>query len=208
MLKRKLYRWETALLLILAVVLLWGMWSVSRQQALSDKVVRLHILANSDTESDQTLKLQVRDAVLEEAEQLLQSCGDREEAQRVLNRALPEIQTLAENEIAARGYDYAVTAELTDTAFPTREYGDFTLPAGRYLALRIVIGAGEGHNWWCVVFPPLCAESVTDVAETAMSAGFSEDDVKLMTEEENGYVLKFKSIELWQNLKAYLSREW
>ena len=207
MLKRKLYRWETALLLILAVVLLWGMWSVSRQQALSDKVVRLHILANSDTESDQTLKLQVRDAVLEEAEQLLQSCGDREEAQRVLNRALPEIQTLAENEIAARGYDYAVTAELTDTAFPTREYGDFTLPAGRYLALRIVIGAGEGHNWWCVVFPPLCAESVTDVAETAMSAGFSEDDVKLMTEEENGYVLKFKSIELWQNLKAYLSRE-
>ncbi len=207
MLKRKLYRWETALLLTLAVVLLWGMWSVSRQQALSDKVVRLHILANSDTESDQTLKLQVRDAVLEEAEQLLQSCGDREEAQRVLNRALPEIQTLAENEIAARGYDYAVTAELTDTAFPTREYGDFTLPAGRYLALRIVIGAGEGHNWWCVVFPPLCAESVTDVAETAMSAGFSEDDVKLMTEEENGYVLKFKSIELWQNLKAYLSRE-
>ena len=207
MLKRKLYRWETALLLILAVVLLWGMWSVSRQQALSDKVVRLHILANSDTESDQTLKLQVRDAVLEEAEQLLQSCGDREEAQRVLNRALPEIQTLAENEIAARGYDYAVTAELTDTAFPTREYGDFTLPAGRYLALRIVIGAGEGHNWWCVVFPPLCAESLTDVAETAMSAGFSEDDVKLMTEEENGYVLKFKSIELWQNLKAYLSRE-
>ena len=207
MLKRKLYRWETALLLILAVVLLWGMWSVSRQQALSNKVVRLHILANSDTESDQTLKLQVRDAVLEEAEQLLQSCGDREEAQRVLNRALPEIQTLAENEIAARGYDYAVTAELTDTAFPTREYGDFTLPAGRYLALRIVIGAGEGHNWWCVVFPPLCAESVTDAAETAMSAGFSEDDVKLMTEEENGYVLKFKSIELWQNLKAYLSRE-
>lgn len=207
MLKRKLYRWETALLLTLAVVLLWGMWSVSRQQALSDKVVRLHILANSDTESDQTLKLQVRDAVLEEAEQLLQSCGDREEAQRVLNRALPEIQTLAENEIAARGYDYAVTAELTDTAFPTREYGDFTLPAGRYLALRIVIGAGEGHNWWCVVFPPLCAESVTDVAETAMSTGFSEDDVKLMTEEENGYVLKFKSIELWQNLKAYLSRE-
>lgn len=207
MLKRKLYRWETALLLTLAVVLLWGMWSVSRQQALSDKVVRLHILANSDTESDQTLKLQVRDAVLEEAEQLLQSCGDREEAQRVLNRALPEIQTLAENEIAARGYDYAVTAELTDTAFPTREYGDFTLPAGRYLALRIVIGAGEGHNWWCVVFPPLCAESVTDVAETAMSAGFSEDDVKLMTEEENGYVLKFKSIELWQNLKAYLSKE-
>ena len=207
MLKRKLYRWETALLLTLAAVLLWGMWSVSGQQALSDKVVRLHILANCDTASDQTLKLQVRDAVLEEAEQLLQSCRDREEAQRVLDRALPEIQTLAENEIAARGYDYAVTAELTDTAFPTREYGDFTLPAGKYLALRIVIGAGEGHNWWCVVFPPLCAESVTDVAETAMSAGFSEDDVKLMTEEENGYVLKFKSIELWQNLKTYLSRK-
>ena len=104
------------------------------------------------------------------------------------------------------GYDYSVTAELKDTAFPTREYEDFTLPAGDYLALRVVIGAGEGHNWWCVVFPPLCAQSTEDLSQTAMAAGLSDDDVGLITEEDQGYVLKFKSIELWERLKTLLGK--
>lgn len=199
--KNRLKIWELSLLVGLLAALIWGMWSLHSQQELADKVVRLHILANSDSEEDQALKLQVRDAILDRAEEILRNSGDRQEAEMRLREALPELTELAAETVAANGYDYDVMAELTDTAFPTKEYEDFTLPAGEYLALRIVIGTGEGHNWWCVVFPPLCAQTTTDVVQTAMAAGLEEDDVKLMTESGSGYVLKFKSVELWESLR-------
>ncbi len=198
---------ELALGLGLAAALIWGNVSLHRQQALADRVVRLHILANSDSEEDQALKLQVRDRVLDRAAEILTESADRAAAERALRAALPELESLAADEIARQGYDYPVTAELADTAFPTREYDGFALPAGRYLALRLVIGAGEGHNWWCVVFPPLCTAVSSDLAQTAMAAGLTEDDVQLITESESGYVLKFKSIELWESLRAYLAPE-
>ena len=195
---------ELALLLGLLAALIWGMWSIRSQQALADKVVRLHVLANSDSQADQDLKLQVRDAILDQAETILREAHDRREAEVALRQALPELQRLAGEAVAAAGYDYPVTAEQTGTVFPTREYDSFTLPAGEYLALRVVIGAGEGHNWWCVVFPPLCAETTTDVAQTAMAAGLDQSDVGLLTE-QGGYVLKFKSIELWEALRERFS---
>lgn len=198
---------ELALGLGLAAALIWGNVSLHRQQALADRVVRLHILANSDSEEDQALKLQVRDRVLDRAAEILTESADRAAAERALRAALPELESLAADEIALRGYDYPVTAELADTAFPTREYDGFALPAGRYLALRLVIGAGEGHNWWCVVFPPLCTAVSSNLAQTAMAAGLTEDDVQLITESESGYVLKFKSIELWESLRARLAPE-
>ena len=198
---------ELALGLGLAAALIWGNVSLHRQQALADRVVRLHILANSDSEEDQALKLQVRDRVLDRAAEILTESADRAAAEHALRAALPELESLAADEIALRGYDYPVTAELADTAFPTREYDGFALPAGRYLALRLVIGAGEGHNWWCVVFPPLCTTVSSDLAQTAMAAGLTEDDVQLITESESGYVLKFKSIELWESLRARLAPE-
>ena len=198
---------ELALGLGLAAALIWCNVSLHRQQALADRVVRLHILANSDSEEDQALKLQVRDRVLDRAAEILTESADRAAAERALRAALPELESLAADEIALRGYDYPVTAELADTAFPTREYDGFALPAGRYLALRLVIGAGEGHNWWCVVFPPLCTAVSSDLAQTAMAAGLTEDDVQLITESESGYVLKFKSIELWESLRARLAPE-
>lgn len=198
---------ELALGLGLAAALIWGNVSLHRQQALADRVVRLHILANSDSEEDQALKLQVRDRVLDRAAEILTESADRAAAEHALRAALPELESLAADEIALRGYDYPVTAELADTAFPTREYDGFALPAGRYLALRLVIGAGDGHNWWCVVFPPLCTAVSSDLAQTAMAAGLTEDDVQLITESESGYVLKFKSIELWESLRARLAPE-
>lgn len=197
---------ELALAIAVACTLLWGALSLGRQEALADRMVRLHVLANSDSEEDQALKLQVRDSIIGYAEDILRSSHDREDAANRLEQALPELESLAADTIAQNGYDYAVTAELTDTAFPTREYEDFTLPAGDYLALRVVIGAGEGHNWWCVVFPPLCAQSTEDLSQTAMAAGLSDDDVGLITEEDQGYVLKFKSIELWERLKTLLGK--
>ena len=174
---------ELALLLGAAAFLMTGVWALNTQRDLADKVVRLHVLANSDTEEDQALKLLVRDAVLERATEILEQSADRAEAEIRLRESLPELE---------------------DTAFPTKEYDGFSLPAGEYLALRILIGEGVGQNWWCVVFPPLCTAASAGVPETALAAGLTEDQVSLMTEEDGGYQLKFKAVELWERLKAAL----
>lgn len=195
-------RWEWALLIALLVSFAWGTWADRTQQQLSDKVLRLHVLANSDSEADQALKLKVRDSVLETASAILADCPDRETAEQRLSAALPEIEDAARARIAAEGGEQTVTAELRPTVFPTREYEDFTLPAGEYLALRVVLGEGEGHNWWCVVFPPLCAETTSSLSQTAMAAGLTEEEVALITESD-GYQLKFKAVELWEKLMAY-----
>lgn len=204
--KKKLHLLEIALLLGLSVFLLSGVFSLQSRSALSDKVVRLHVLANSDSEEDQALKLRVRDRILERATEILQQSADRREAEARLRGQLLELERIAGEEITAAGYDYAVTAELTDTDFPTKEYDGFSLPAGEYLALRVVIGAGGGQNWWCVVFPPLCTAASSDLAQTAMAAGLSQEDVGLITEENTGYVLKFKTVELWEALRDQLER--
>lgn len=194
-----------SLLIGLTAAVLWGSWSLQAQRELADKVVRLHILANSDSEVDQALKLRVRDAVLTRAEELLVPSDGRKEAEMALRDHLPELTTLAQTTIAAEGYDYSVRTELANTVFPTREYENFSLPAGSYLALRVVIGDGAGKNWWCVVFPPLCAQSTTDIAQTAMAAGLSNADVRLMEESDSRYLLKFKSIEIWEWLRQKIS---
>ena len=193
--------WEIALLLGVAVCLLSGARALHTQDELADKVVRLHVLANSDSEEDQALKLQVRDAVLDRAEELLAQTSSRAEAEGKLRGQLLEFERLAEAVVREAGYDYEVTAELTDTEFPTREYEDFTLPAGEYLALRILIGDAAGRNWGCVVFPPLCTAASADVPASALAAGFTEDEVRLITEEDRGYVLKLKAVEFWETLR-------
>ena len=166
--------------------------------------MRLHVLANSDGEEDQALKLLVRDRVLAQATELLTQAKDRTEAETLLREELPELEALAVRELRANGCAYPVTAELTDTEFPTREYDGFTLPAGDYLALRVVIGEGAGRNWWCVVFPPLCTAASADVPAAALSAGLSEEQVGLITEEDQGYVLKFKAVEWWEQVRVCL----
>lgn len=196
---------EIALLLFLAAFLASGAMALQTGRELSDKVVRLHVLANSDSPEDQELKLKVRDRILAYAEPLLAGAADRREAEALLRERAPELERVAAGEIRANGYDYAVTVELEETAFPTREYEGFTLPAGKYLALRAVIGAGEGRNWWCVVFPPLCAAASAEVPETALAAGLSPAQVGLITEEDQGYVLKSKLVEFWRGLEAKLS---
>ena len=198
----RLKAWEVALMLALAVFFAGGARALQTQEALAEKVVRLHVLANSDSAEDQTLKLQVRDAVLARAEEVLGETENRSDAEMVLREHLPELEHLAEQTVLANGYAYGVTAELAPTEFPTREYESFSLPAGEYLALRILIGEGAGQNWWCVVFPPLCTAASADVA--ALSAGLSEEEVSLITEEE-GYVLKFKTLEWWQQLRRKFS---
>ena len=202
--KNKLKLIEIALLIGLAVFLASGGLALRAQSQLADRVVRLHVLANSDGEEDQALKLLVRDRVLARATELLTQAKDRTEAEALLRAELPELEALAVRELRANGCTYPVTAKLTDTEFPTREYDGFTLPAGEYLALRVVIGEGAGRNWWCVVFPPLCTAASADVPAAALAAGLTEDQVGLITEEDRGYVLKFMAVEWWEELRARL----
>ena len=202
---KRLHIWEIALLIGMAVFLISGAVSLQNRDQLADKVVRLHILANSDSEEDQALKLRVRDRVLERATELLEQTGDRREAADVLQSHLPELERIAAEEISDCGYEYDVTAEVANTMFPTKEYDGFTLPAGEYLALRIIIGEGNGHNWWCVVFPPLCLGSVTETAaETALEGGLDSGEVALITGESEGYVVKFKAMELLEDFRGWV----
>lgn len=191
----KLRRWESALLIGLACAMLWASALGAEQDALADKVVRLHVVANSDSEADQTLKLQVRDAILADAASELAGLS-REEALEQLTQDLPRLGEIAAQTVGEQGYDYPVTVSLKEERFPSKRYDDFALPAGEYMALRVQIGSGEGHNWWCVVFPPLCMGSVEEAAE------LDDRDRALITGETEGYVVKFRAMELWEEFKA------
>ena len=199
-------KWELALLLGLCAAMLWGAWSMQRQDALAQKMIRLHVIANSDSDADQALKLEVRDKVLDFTTTVLQRSADMEDAQVRLREELTRIETIAQREIAAQGYDYPVTAQLASAEFPLKEYDGFSLPAGEYMALRLVIGEGEGRNWWCVVYPPLCTAAAADMPQTAIQAGLTDDDVSLITGEDAGYVLRFRSVELWEQLRQWLGK--
>ncbi len=202
---KRLYKWELALLLGLCAALLWGAWSAQQQEELSRKMIRLHVIAHSDSTADQALKLEVRDAVLDYATAVLQRSEDMAAAQKELQSQLPRIESIARAAVKAEGYDYGVTASLGQAEFPLKEYDGFSLPAGEYTALRLVIGEGEGQNWWCVVFPPLCTAAACEFDETALAAGLSEEDIALITESE-GYVLKFRAMELWQQLRQKIGK--
>ena len=196
--KQRLHPIELTLMIVAALALTSGAVALHTQSQLAEKVVRLHVLANSDSEEDQVLKLKVRDAVLERATETLRGADDQAEARRRLTAILPELEETARVVITANGYDYGVRAELAETSF--------ALPAGEYLALRVLIGEAAGQNWWCVVFPPLCTAAASDVPAVALDAGLTDQEVALITEADEGYILKFKSVELWQTLKAKLTK--
>ena len=191
--------WKTVEIALLVGLVL----CVNTQNRLAEKVVRLHVLANSDSEADQALKLEVRDAILQRTEALLKESDSRQEAETLLRQHLSELRSLAEQRIAEAGYGYPVDIVLEFAEFPTKEYDGFSLPAGEYLALRVLIGAAAGQNWWCVVFPPLCTTAASDVAVTALAAGMEPKDVQMILEED-GYVLRFKTVEWWQALSQRL----
>lgn len=175
----------------------------AEQRRLSGKLIRLHVVANSDSAHDQAVKLEVRDAVIAAAKTLLDGADDPRAA---LEGRLDVIAQAAEARLCELGEDLPVTVRLGKERFPTREYDTFALPAGVYEALRVSIGAAEGHNWWCVVFPSLCLTSSMDELElAAQTAGFSDEEIRFITGEESGFVLKFRVLELLQKLKCALT---
>ncbi len=197
----KLKIWEIALIAALIFTVIFGSNLNEDAQALSDKLIRLHVVANSDSDSDQELKLKVRDAVLETLEYQLEGITDSDEAASIISGQLDSLRAVAEKTIEQNGYDYTVKVSLCQEAFPTTEYDTFSLPAGVYESLRVVIGDGNGHNWWCVVFPPVCTAPVLDES-TADAVGLTGEEVSLMTAESGGYLIKFKFLELLGKLKS------
>lgn len=198
-------KWEVILLVTLALAMLSCSWLSWRQADLASRVLRLHVIANSDSEEDQALKLQVRDAVLARASGYLEGVTEVEQAAEILSRHLAELSQAGQTVVDQEGWDYSVSARMEECHFPTKTYDGFALPAGNYQALRVVIGAGEGHNWWCVVYPSLCVTPASEFADVAVSGGMSQEDVSLMTGEDEGYVLRFKCLELWDQVRQYFA---
>ena len=194
--------WRRVLALFVACLVCTALWAEATQVRLASQVIRLHVLANSDREEDQALKLEVRDRVLETTSALLAGETEPQAAAVLLNQHLDDIAQTAAQEISAQGHDDRVEVRLEQTWFPTRQYQGISLPAGNYLALRVLIGAAEGHNWWCVVFPNLCLPAVSERALEAST--LTPGQISLLQEEETSYVFRFKALELWQRLKHRL----
>ena len=185
--------WIAAALCLLLAVMLTA--SVKRQaEALSERVVRLHVVAASDEPHEQEIKLKVRDAVNALIAPRLSACGSREEAETILARSLPDIE-----EAARAVYGGVVSVSLGRELFPTRVYETFALPAGEYESLRVTLGAGEGHNWWCVVFPPLCGQ---DGAEEAFARLGEGESVFI---KGDGVVIKFRLVEWLEKMAERLA---
>ncbi|MFT8888803.1 MAG: stage II sporulation protein R [Ethanoligenens sp.] len=168
------------------------------------KVFRLHILANSDSKADQSLKLHVRDRILEKSATLFQYADNKVQVISEARTALPQIEAIARDEIHREGYTYPVKARIVHMYFNTRVYGNVTLPAGDYDALRITIGAAKGHNWWCVLFPPLCLPSAEGEEKLAENLTPTEDQTVKQGSQPQIQV-KFKTLELWESLKGTVS---
>lgn len=184
--------------LIFAVVLSIARFDTACHD-LRSNVLRLHIIANSDSEADQTLKLRVRDAILEGSELIFEDCTDLDSAAAAAKSQTDTIADIANSVIEESGLGYSARASVEDCYFETREYEDFTLPAGTYKSVVVRLGKARGKNWWCVVFPAVClpAASDADLSDTVGSAGTE------IAENPQRYVMKFKAVEWYEDIKHY-----
>ena len=190
----------------LIAALVWTAGIISNKQNLQNGLIRLHVVAASDSEEDQNLKLLVRDAVISSLRENMNHVKDMETAKAYLRENLPKIEAVANCVLQKAGISDTVTVSLEPEEFETRTYDTFTLPAGVYEALRVTIGAGEGHNWWCVVFPALCVgATVEEFEETAHCAGLSDSLTAAIAGEEN-YEVRFLILDALGRLENFLHK--
>lgn len=179
---------------------------------IANSVFRLHVIANSDEKEDQELKLKVRDNVLSYMNKICENVTTKEDAILIANEHIDEFKVIALNTIHENGYDYSVNVRIGNFSFPTKTYGDISLPAGLYDALRIEIGEAKGQNWWCVMFPPLCFVDVSsgivpDDSKETMKDNLSDEEFSLISDNEDSNVkFKFKLIEWFQNVKVMTAK--
>lgn len=176
---------------------------IETSENISDQVFRLHILANSDSAEDQQLKLKVRDEILKKSETVFAFSNSLEETIELCKNNIALFQQIAEQCLKDNGSDYDVKVYVDKEYFNTREYDEITLPSGIYNALKIEIGQGKGHNWWCVMFPAICLSSVTD---DELNKYLSEDEQKLVNSDSK-YEVRFKIVEIYEKVKSKIISE-
>ena len=183
---------------VCVIFVIIGLLPVHGEAEIYDSVLRLHVVANSDSEYDQALKLCVRDKVIKEVEKYTPDCADIDEARETVLTKLDNIAEVARDEVARLGYDYPIEVRLGEEEYPTKTYASLCFPSGRYLSLQILIGEAEGQNWWCVLFPPLCLDAATRSNEDAFIAvGLTTEQYKIITETDTPtYEARFKILEL------------
>ena len=170
---------------------------------IADSVFRLHVIANSDSSEDQNLKYKVRDSLLEYMNSICADCQNKEEAIALVNTNKAQFREIALNTIHNEGYNYAVKINIGNFEFPTKTYGDISLPAGNYDALRVEIGEAKGQNWWCVMFPPLCFVDVSsgivpDESKEVLEDNLSDEEFALVSDNSNTEIkFKFKLLEFF-----------
>lgn len=198
------------------LLLFTGMEAYAAQtmRDLSGNLVRLHVIAEDDSAEEQALKLKVRDRILDEFGTTLSDIGTLSDIKAYVNRHLSEFERVAVDELRKNGSDATVAVSFGKVPFSTREYGTLRLPAGYYDALRIVIGKGEGKNWWCVLFPPLCfvedaKGSLPKESDDILKENLSKESYALITEDDNLKVeVRFKLVELWETAKMKTAQAW
>lgn len=194
-------RISIAIGIVTAVIFSICSFAKTSEEIRSD-VLRLHVIANSDSSVDQNLKLRLRDYILEEGEDIFDGSVNVENAVKKIEPKLAELENSAETFVKNAGFDYDVKITLSNEYFTTRTYESVTLPAGKYLALRVVIGSGEGHNWWCVMFPPMCVPAADKKDE--IENVFTDKEIKLV-ESKPKYEPRFKVVEIYEQIRETIA---
>ncbi len=190
----------TVLITLTLLITTLAVLPVHGESEIYSNVLRLHVIANSDSEDDQNLKLLVRDAVLAEAQILLCNVYDRAKAEETVMQNIEILRSVAEKTVYENGYDYPVAIELGKEEYPTKNYESCSFPAGEYTSLRILIGEAAGQNWWCVLFPPLCLSAATDTDAFA-SVGITDNQYQIITDSESTkYKIRFKILESFSEI--------
>lgn len=189
---------SVAFALIFSILMSLACFDASCEE-IRDNVLRLHILANSDSEADQEVKIKVRDALLKEFGTLFDGATTLNEAKALAENNIEKLEQTAQKTLAAEGYTYPVKVEVAPSDFNTRVYGDLTIPAGNYMAVRVLLGKAEGQNWWCVCFPNICMGSAAKEID-----GVLDSDSKKIVKSGQKFKVKFKIVEIYEKIKTKL----
>lgn len=203
----KKVKYSLILIILLGIYIFISAFSyvTSVSSELEDSIFRLHVIANSDSKEDQNLKYIVRDKLIEYMNSISLDAKNKEEAMQIAKEHINDFEKVAKQTIIDNGYNYDVEVEIGNFSFPTKTYGDISIPAGLYDALRVKIGEAKGQNWWCVMFPPLCFVNVSsgivpDESKKVLEDELSEEEYSIISDTNSKEVkFKFKIIELFQN---------
>lgn len=180
---------------VIAFLVLNSIIPTKQEADIYNSTIRLHVIANSDSEQDQNVKLKVKDEILKRMEDY--EASTKEQALDIIERDKENLAKIAKECLKNEGFDYPVSIEIGNESYPSKDYEGFSLPAGNYTSLRVIIGNGEGQNWWCVLYPPLCSSVAIEYdKEASIEAGLSKDQYNLITGASSEYKVKFKLLEL------------